>query len=549
MGGSYAPPTQQGHGNETVLNCSQEAQAAVDTRLKPTAQAREGLFAEGCGRMAEFLALAPWSEKREGLRATQPEMERHLHSHNSIYHLLTVMLEELPAEAIPTADSKKFQQLHRILQQSRMPGWPGGCLQPEISTLEFDGVISEIAEFETLRLGFLIMIKETLLTVYDKLTNPPMTEVINQPPQLAHLLDVKPAMTWIQFILPEELIDPTLQRATLQATFGSLGKIAEIFLFEPRPEDFIILNGSLQIPNFEGILSPQHGLIMIKTPGHPSLPIQSTAAPHYPTRRPAIGTLVTLSSQGHGQLEATIVAIEQNHWPREWIYMIRTEKIGKSPELIMAILDRGSLNSQDISTRICPKAVLLENREVAFFFNKFERLIQVTIVQKGSPGYYETVRMVQPLQAHLSPIMKLQDIESHRLFTVDMSPPNTANPSEETQSGLSPKSMIKWGPKIVWNSTSDTREDSVIDQAPLPARQIDIESNPYLEIPPGSHNRFGGRETEIHAKGWMHRGYLKKKTVPRSTVTENSDKMAPHYFPIHLFGPSHPSYSDRRHRQ
>ena len=65
--------------------------------------------------MAEFLALAPWSEKREGLRATQPEMERHLHSHNSIYHLLTVMLEELPAEAIPTADSKKLQQLHRIL--------------------------------------------------------------------------------------------------------------------------------------------------------------------------------------------------------------------------------------------------------------------------------------------------------------------------------------------------------------------------------------------------------------------------------------------------
>ena len=58
-----------------------------------------------------------------------------------------MMLEELPAEAIPTADSKKLQPLHRILQQSRMPGWPVECLQPEISTPEFDVVISEIAEF------------------------------------------------------------------------------------------------------------------------------------------------------------------------------------------------------------------------------------------------------------------------------------------------------------------------------------------------------------------------------------------------------------------
>jgi len=66
-------------------------------------------------------------------------------------------------------------------------------------------VISEIAEFKTLRLGFLITIKETLLGVYDKFTNPHMTEMANQPLQLAQLLDMKPALTWIQFILPEEL--------------------------------------------------------------------------------------------------------------------------------------------------------------------------------------------------------------------------------------------------------------------------------------------------------------------------------------------------------
>ena len=39
--------------------------------------------------------------------------------------------------------------------------------------------------------------------------------------------------------------------------------------------------------------------------------------------------------------------------------MIRIEEIGKSPEVLMTILDRGILNSQDISTRISPKVVML----------------------------------------------------------------------------------------------------------------------------------------------------------------------------------------------
>jgi len=128
---------------------------------------------------------------------TQPEIEQRLHSHNNICRYLTKMLEELPAETMSMDDSKKLQQLHRILQQSMMMGWPVGWLQPEISTSGFDVVISEIAEFETLRLGFLITIKETLLGVYDKLTNPHMTEMAIHPPQLAHLLDIKPALTWI----------------------------------------------------------------------------------------------------------------------------------------------------------------------------------------------------------------------------------------------------------------------------------------------------------------------------------------------------------------
>jgi len=140
--------------------------------------------------------------------------------------------------------------------------------------------------------------------------------MVKQPPQLAHLLDMKPALTWVQFILPEELTHSPLQSATLQETFGPLGKIgeiAEIFLFKPRPEGFIIFHGNLKIPNIDVILSPQHNLIMIKNPNYSSLPIQSAAAPHYPTRRQALDTLVTLTLRGRDRHEATVVAIEQNY--------------------------------------------------------------------------------------------------------------------------------------------------------------------------------------------------------------------------------------------
>jgi len=121
-----------------------------------------------------------------------------------------------------------------------------------------------------------------------------------------------------------------------------------------------------------------------------------------------------------------VVAIEKNYRPREWVYMIRIEESGKSPELLFTILDRGKLNLDDISTRICPKTVLLAERDVALFFDKFERPIQVTIIQQSSPGFYETVRMTQPLLAKLSPRMIVQDIAGHRLFTANMLPSGMA---------------------------------------------------------------------------------------------------------------------------
>jgi len=90
---------------------------------------------------------------------------------------------------------------------------------------------------------------------------------------------------------------------------------------------------------------------------------------------------------GYEPYVATVVAIEQNQWPTEWAYMIQMEKKGKPPQLIMTILDRGSLNLQDTSTRISPKAMELKDGKTAFFFDRFERPIPVTIIEQGNPCF------------------------------------------------------------------------------------------------------------------------------------------------------------------
>jgi len=227
MGDSFSHTTQKGYGSAAVFNHIQDAQTTEDTTTKTPEQPHGELLAQGCGKIAEFLAQAPWNEQREGLSSTHSDIEQHLLSHNNICRRLVMMLEELPAETIPMAESNKLQKLHRISQQSMMLGWPGDWL----STPGFNVGISEIAGFETLRLGFLITIKETLLRVYDRLSNPHGTATATQLPQLAHFLDIKPALTWIQFILLEALTHSPLQLATLHDTFGPLGEIAEIFLF------------------------------------------------------------------------------------------------------------------------------------------------------------------------------------------------------------------------------------------------------------------------------------------------------------------------------
>jgi len=63
--------------------------------------------------------------------------------------------------------------------------------------------------------------------------------------------------------------------------------------------------------------------MQIKNSKYLSLQIRSVDAPHYPTRRPALGTLITLPWMGYTKPNvATVVAIEQTHWPTEWTYTV-----------------------------------------------------------------------------------------------------------------------------------------------------------------------------------------------------------------------------------
>jgi len=230
------------------------------------------------------------------------------------------------------------------------------------------------------------------------------------------------------------------------------------------------------------IYSKQQSLIMLKNPHHSSLPIRSVAAPHYPTRRPALGTLMTLPSRVRDRYKATVVAIEQNHWPREWTYMIRVEESVKSPELLMTILDRGPLNSQDNSIRIRPKAAMLTDGDVPLFFDAFEHPTRMTIIQKVSSDFYETVRMVTSSQAQRSPRMKSQVTASHRLFTANTPPSDTAKLSDVTQPGQTLKSTVNWGPKITWHASPDIRDDTANHQGPPPEKLTVSEGNSQPEV-------------------------------------------------------------------
>jgi len=276
-------------------------------------------------------------------------------------------------------------------------------------------------------------------------------------PRLTHFLDLKPAFTWIQFVLPEDFTHPPLQLPALHETFGPLGEIKEIFLFKPRPEGFIIFNGNLHIPNVDGIMAPQHIWIGIHNPQHPSAPICSPTSPHYPTRRPGIVASVTLFGEQH---DAIVVVIEQKYWPEEWIYVIRIETKGQPPKLLYTILDRSNLKFEDTPYRIRPTTLLLAEGDVAFFFDKFEKQTQVNVIQQRSPGLYETVRMVQPLLAQFSPRMIIQDIAGHRLFKLNELSSDMGRHSDQTRYGSTERPDSAPKPEII-------RDQTPIEAVPL----------------------------------------------------------------------------------
>ena len=122
--------------------------------------------AEGCTKIAEFLAHAPWEEQREGLITTQSKLRNLLNTHNLVCHLLTEKLESLPKEEIPTAESKILLQIHRNIQYSVLRDWSQEWFQPETNTAGLDDIVSEVALFESQRLGFL-QLKITLLGLND----------------------------------------------------------------------------------------------------------------------------------------------------------------------------------------------------------------------------------------------------------------------------------------------------------------------------------------------------------------------------------------------
>jgi len=140
-----------------------------------------------------------------------------------------------------------------------------------------------------------------------------------------------------------------------------------------------------------------------------------------------------------------VIAIERNHWPKEWRYLIRLGALGNSPRLRTAILDRRTINPLESEYCIRPEVASLQNNDVAFYFNAFEQPLKVTIIQSGNPGFHETVRMVQPLQQELSPIMKPQEIESHRLFTEEMRSIYMDNSEEKRALEPITNATIKWG--------------------------------------------------------------------------------------------------------
>jgi len=109
--------------------------------------------------------------------------------------------------------------------------------------------------------------------------------------------------------------------------------------------------------------------------------------------------------------------------------------------------------------------------------------------------------MIQPLEQNLSPIMRIQEIESHRLFTAEMLPLYMDTLSEERALETTPNSTIKWGPKIERESPLYIGNDIIMTQG-LEGSSPHIESLPpdilesgivEVQTRPDTTDRVGGK--------------------------------------------------------
>jgi len=165
---------------------------------------------------------------------------------------------------------------------------------------------------------------------------------------------------------------------------------------------------------------------------------------------------------------------------------------------------------------------------VAFYFNAFEQPLKVTIIQSGNPGFHETVRMVQPLQQELSPIVKLQEIESHRLFTEEMWSIYMDNLDEKRALEPITNATIKWGPKIII-----TNQGPLLERPPLYTAHRHpniLKLAAEIQTRPDTTDRVGGKwkhppgeggTVVILTKKWYRgkRAGLQKILIEWSTIT------------------------------
>jgi len=372
---------------------------------------------QDCIDMADFLAQDYVTEIRSGLPLTPEGTEHHLRLHNNICgHLVEKLTAILVRTDIPAPERHTLGLLYKISQHNILETWPGERLRRRATTMRVDGLLGELAEFETRRLDFMTATRATLLEVCENLYNPERAATAIHLPQRVHFLDLKQTVTWIQVALPANLTDPRLQRRTLHQTLGLLGGVIKIFLFKPRPEGFIIFDGNPHLPNIDGIRTPQGIWIEIHNPHHPSAPISTASSPHYPTWRPGIGSRVTLIGK---HCEVTVIAIEKKHWPAEWVYLIWREDVYRLPTILHSHLYRQDSKAGDNSYRIKPIALQPADGEVAYFFNNFEELTKVTVIGQNRPGFFDTIRLVLTPDDQISREI-FQTISCYRLFQLNV---------------------------------------------------------------------------------------------------------------------------------